>query len=370
MSKAKSRTDGLIEKTKTINGKRIHFYGKTVREVQKKIDEAVAGAENKKEYGEPFEDVAEQFWKWKEPKLRYGSLKNYKSKVDRASSWFSGYGMREITTTAVSKRLSQMAMQGSSYKVIAGQKSVISLIFQYWCSEMEGDFNPCSLLKLPQGLPQKKRRAPTDEEVDKVKANPDGFGLCPAFMMYAGLRLGEVMALQKKDIAGGMISITKQVVWHGNKPVLEPPKTENAIRDVPILAPLETVLEGKLNGLHDDDFIFGGKSPYTSSQYHNAWVQYCKKIGCAKESDRCYLTGKKSVMGERLYKTVWVPDFTAHQLRHEFASTLTQCKISTQVMKDLMGHADALTTQRWYAESKKRAVLEATDILNKHFSRN
>ncbi len=75
-------------------------------------------------------------------------------------------------------------------------------------------------------------------------------------------------------------------------------------------------------------------------------------------------------MGEPLYKTVWVPDFTAHQLRHEFASTLMQCQISPQVAKELMGHADIITTQRWYAEAKKSAVYEAADILNQHFSRN
>ena len=69
-----------------------------------------------------------------------------------------------------------------------------------------------------------------------------------------------------------------------------------------------------------------------------------------------------------MYKTVMVPDFTAHQLRHEFASTLVQCGISPQVAKELMGHADILTTQRWYAEAKTSAVDEAADILNNYFT--
>ena len=88
----------------------------------------------------------------------------------------------------------------------------------------------------------------------------------------------------------------------------------------------------------------------------------------AHDSGKRYKTGKKSKDGAPLYKTIMEPDFTAHQLRHEFASTLVQCGISPQVAKELMGHADILTTQRWYAEAKASAVDEATRILNAHFT--
>ena len=106
----------------------------------------------------------------------------------------------------------------------------------------------------------------------------------------------------------------------------------------------------------------------TKSQYQNAWLQYCISIGRAHDSGKRYKTGKTSKTGEVLYKTVMEPDFTAHQLRHEFASTLVQCGISPQVAKELMGHADILTTQRWYAEAKASAVDEAADILNSYFT--
>ena len=88
----------------------------------------------------------------------------------------------------------------------------------------------------------------------------------------------------------------------------------------------------------------------------------------AHDSGKRYKTGKKSKDGAPLYKTIMEPDFTAHQLRHEFASTLVQCGISPVVAKELMGHADILTTQRWYAEAKASAVDEAARILNAHFT--
>lgn len=368
MPKVAKRADGLVERCRIINGKKRHFYGRTLKEVQAKIDAAVVEASVRKEKGDPFGDVAEAFWRVKEPSIRYGSRRGYRHKVEVAKDWFGQQGMREISSTDINRQLTHMAAQGYAYKSIAGQKSVLSLIWQYWCAEMHGDTNPCTLLKLPQGLPQKKRRAPTDQEVADVKAHPDGFGLCPAIMMYAGLRLGEVMALQKKDLADGEIKVCKQVVWHNNHPEIEDLKTDNAYRTVPILKPLQDALGTRLDDLADDAFLFGGARPMTKSRYQNAWLQYCAAIGRVHDSGKRYKTGKTSKTGEVLYKTVIEPDFTAHQLRHEFASTLVQCGISPQVAKELMGHADILTTQRWYAEAKTSAVDEAADILNNYFT--
>ena len=368
MAKTKKRADGLIERCRVIDGKTRHFYGRTAKEVQAKIDAALIEASTRRDRGDPFCEVAEAFWRAKEPCIKYGSRRGYRHKVELAKGWFEGQGMREITSTGINRELSRMAAQGYSYKSIAGQKSVLSLIWQYWCAEMDGDTNPCTLLKLPQGLPQKKRRAPTEEEIADVKAHPEGFGLCPAVMMYAGLRLGEVMALQKRDLAGGKISVTKAVVWHSNTPVLEPPKTASALRTVPILQPLADVLAGRLDDLADDDFIFGGAQPYTKSRYENAWRQYCISIGRAHDSGERYKTGKTDKKGYPLYKEIYEADFTAHQLRHEFAGVLMECGISPVVAKELMGHADILTTQRWYAEAKASAVDEAARILNAHFT--
>lgn len=265
MAKTKKRADGLIERCRVIDGKTRHFYGRTAKEVQAKLDAALIEASTRRDRGDPFCEVAEAFWRAKEPCIKYGSRRGYRHKVELAKGWFEGQGMREITGTDINRELMHMAAQGYAYKSIAGQKSVLSLIWQYWCAEMHGDANPCTLLKLPQGLPQTKRRAPTEQEIADVKAHPEGFGLCPAIMMYAGLRLGEVMALQKKDLANGAIRVCKAVVWHNNYPELEEPKTDSAYRTVPILKPLQDALGSRLDDLADEDFIFGGKKPMTKS---------------------------------------------------------------------------------------------------------
>lgn len=363
----KKRADGLVEKKRTINGKVRHFYGKTAREVDEKIKSAIIEAATIKEKGDNFRTVAEAFWQWKEPTVKYGTRRGYQHKVDLAISWFGDFGMREITATDINRELNRMANQGKSYKTIANQKSVLSLIWQFWCSEMGGDANPVTLLRLPQGLPQQKRHPPTEEEVQLVRQHPEGFGLCPAFMMYAGLRLGEVMALQKQDIQGDEIRVTKAVVWHSNTPVIETPKTANAVRTVPVLAPLQQALGDRLKHMKPEDYIFGGNTPYTKSRYENAWFSYCKSFGCVYDTGRRYKSGKKDKEGRDLYKPIYAATFTAHQLRHEYAGVLVECGLPETVVQQLMGHADIMTTKRWYAEAKQSSLDAAKQVLNNYF---
>lgn len=367
MARQKARADGLIEKKRKINGKTMHFYGHSAREVDAKIKAAIEEAAIKKDTGEKFADVARAFWKDKEPKIKYGTRRGYQHKVELAVSWFGEFGMREITATDIQRELSHMEQQGASYKTVANQKSILSLIFQYWCSEMHGDANPVSLIRLQKGLPKTKRRPPTEEEVALVRQHPEGFGLCAAIMMYSGLRLGEVMALQKRDVQGGSIRVSKAVVWHANHPEIETPKTQNALRTVPILAPLEPLIKERTQKMKMDEYLFGGVAPMTKSTYQNAWLQYCASLGCVHDTGRQYKTGKKDKAGNPLYKPVMAANFTAHQLRHEFASVLVECGISENVAKDLMGHADILTTKRWYADARKQDIDKARDALNRHF---
>ena len=44
MPKVAKRADGLVERCRIINGKKRHFYGRTLKEVQAKIDAAVVEA--------------------------------------------------------------------------------------------------------------------------------------------------------------------------------------------------------------------------------------------------------------------------------------------------------------------------------------
>ena len=59
-------------------------------------------------------------------------------------------------------------------------------------------------------------------------------------LLYTGLRRGEILALQVKDIdyANGYINVNKAVEFLCNSPNIKVPKTPKSIRMIPILVPL------------------------------------------------------------------------------------------------------------------------------------
>ena len=66
------RPDGLYEKVITVGGKRVYFRGKTEKEVERKMLEY----NERRETGEPFRAVAEEWREEHFPKLSPNSLSN------------------------------------------------------------------------------------------------------------------------------------------------------------------------------------------------------------------------------------------------------------------------------------------------------
>lgn len=370
MTKKNTRKDGLIERK--YHGK--HYYGHSGPEIDAKIRADIVAAAQLREDGQPFEDVANAYWLAAEPKLKYGSVRGYKKKVDTAIDWFGGRGIQTITASEISRKLDRMATQGFAYKSISGQKSVLSLIWRYWCSNMDGNANPVNLIKLPQGLPRTQRTPPAEADVELVKQHPEKFGLCANLMIYTGMRLDEVMALQRGDVdlAGKKIMVNRACTWHGNVPVPDTPKTSKAIRTIPLLDPLHEILAPRLKGLKPAQYIFEGTDGQmmTKSAYENAWLQYCKSLGLIEKTGKQVKTGKKDKSGRPLYREVEAPKFTAHQLRHEFASVLIEANVPEDVAKEILGHADIITTHRFYISVRQRQIDAAATAMNKFYSQS
>lgn len=80
------RRDGRMEATRTDphTGKRIHFYGRTARE----IDAQIMAYTSKQETGPLFQETANEWWDIHSLTLAPNSLKNYKPAFRRAADEF------------------------------------------------------------------------------------------------------------------------------------------------------------------------------------------------------------------------------------------------------------------------------------------
>ena len=239
MARTKARADGLIERTKTYDGKRVHFYGKTAKEVAAKIDEYDLQRAAVKENGPLFEDVAGEWWETHSKNIKTGAERAYKGSYKAAMEEFSGYRMKEITPALVSLWGEKFKAAGYAGKTASNARSVLSCVFKFWCVRDGETYNPVTVTDLPRGMKKAEREPPTEEQLQIVKAHPEGFGLCAWLFMYTGCRLGEVLALQWGDVdfEKNRISISKEVAWINNQPIVQAPKTANGVRTVPLLSP-------------------------------------------------------------------------------------------------------------------------------------
>lgn len=378
MARAKARADGLIERTKTYDGKRVHFYGKTAKEVAAKIEEYERQREEMKENGPLFEDVAGEWWETHSKNIKTGAERAYKGSYKAALEEFSGYRMKEITPAVVSLWGEKFKAAGYAGKTASNARSVLSCVFKFWCVRDGETYNPVTVTDLPRGMKKERREPPTVEQLETVKAHPEGFGLCAWLFMYTGCRLGEVLALQWGDVdfENNKIVVNKEVAWVNAKPVVQTPKTANGVRVVPLLTPLRAVLEPLKGG--KNDFILGGKKPLKSYEYHNNWLRYCVAVGmaeidtkaeAARERKRAAATGgaeRKKRCNTHCYKA----SVTAHQFRHEYASMLYAAGIGEMEAQKLMGHADISTTRKVYTHIRERQLNGAAEALEKFINDN
>lgn len=376
--KTKTRADGRVEICRTINGKVRHFYGKTKREAEEKYRAALVKCAERDELGARFEEVATEWWASYLKKIKPGTERGYKGGYQNVLEYFTGYRMKEITPAIVNTW--SIGLQSQSYAKHTAQnaRSVLSLIFKFWCVRDGDTYNPVPLVQLPKGMAETERLPPTPEQVALVKEHPEGFGLCAWLFMYTGGRLGEIMALQWQDIDFDekTIRIYKSVTWINSRPIIQVPKTKNSIRTIPLLSPLRTVL---LNRKGDpDEYVLGGKEPLKSYQYRRMWLKYCIGLGMIEidslaeaARDRKYMRAyggerKRNPPKTHLYKAA----VTAHQFRHEFASVMYEAGIGELEAQKIMGHADIATTRKIYTHIRETQIKDAGEKLERFLRGN
>lgn len=370
------RADGLIEIARKMpDGKTKHFYGHSRGECEEKFRQALLEFHARKLRSSLFGEVAPAWRADYQTRIKPGTWKSYESNYQRCLEAFSGRQMKEITPGMVDNFGQKMKREGLAESTIKNARSVLSLIFRFWCLRDNEVYNPVSVVQAPKGAPKKERLPPTSEQIALVKAHPEGFGLCAWLFMYTGCRLGEVIALQWQDVdfEAGRISVTKSASWRGGGVRISTPKTKNSVRKVPLLVPLREMLE-PLRGAPSDYILSGGPEPLTDGQYHHRWLEYCKALGMVEisESGERYRQKRRTrdSKGLRPLKElppVLRPAVTAHQFRHEMASAMYEAKVGELEAQKILGHSDIATTRKIYTHIRERQISDAADKLNDYF---
>lgn len=332
MPKYTRRKDGLVQTDITVNGKRHYFYARSERELRQKI---LAFQQTESE-GPLFADVAAEWWETKQKTLSPNSLRNYSPAVERAITAFGTSRIRQITPADIEACISDFGLTHAA-KTTATQLNIINQILRY--ARMHGYTSTVAtdIVQIPRGLKRTPRLLPSESDVAAVKAHLDYpiMGLFAYVLLYSGLRRGEALALQYRDIdkVNKKIHVQKSLCAYRNEPIIKTPKTEAGYRDVPLVdALIAAIPDGKPNDylfLRDGHLI-------TDADFDTLWGWYRKETGITA---------------------------TPHQLRHQFATLLYDAGIDKFEAARYMGHTTAQMTEIYTHISRSRTA-SSLDRLN------
>ena len=157
-------------------------------------------------------------------------------------------------------------------------------------------------------------RCLTDEEIHLIETVPHRMQCAAMFMLKAGLRRGEVLALTKDDIHDERIFINKAVQFANNQGSIGGTKTESSIRSVPLFAPLKPFVSEIKNYAYST--TKGGIATKTS--FEECWESYLKKLATV---------ANKPI------------SFRCHDLRHTFITKCRDKGIDIHIVMQWVGHS-------------------------------
>ena len=217
--------------------------------------------------------------------------------------------------------------------------------------------NPMEDVKKPKSKKvfEKVRALTTDEEqrfYAAITQNDVEYSWQMLLSMFTGMRMGEINALQVKDINLNFrtISIDKTMArgLKGEAFISDNPKTEAGKRIIPISQTVMPLIKEilKFCGAHKkDDYIFIHKGKLiNTAQVNMQFQRTIEKYGVLDPD----VKGKVSL----------------HSLRHTFATRCIEAGMQPKVLQKLLGHADIQVTLNTYCdafESYQQENIEKAD---------
>ena len=294
-----------------------------------------------------FDMKFEDFWKMNcadmEIRLREHTMRTKKYIVElKVLPYFGDKRVNDITAADIRQWQNELIKMGYSPTYLKTINNQLSAIFNYAVRYYDLKSNPCAKAGSMGKSKAEEMDFWTVEEfrkfVDSVMNKRLSY---MAFMTlyWTGMRLGELLALNPKDVdlEKRTISITKSYQRLGKKDVITPPKTPKSKRVITI-----------------PEFLAADIKDYMDSLYD------------LQENDRLFLITKYYLEHEmqRGIKESGVKRIRVHDLRHSHASMLIELGFSPLEIANRLGHEKVETTLNTYAHlypNKQTKLAERLD---------
>ena len=204
--------------------------------------------------------------------------------------------------------------------------------------------NPTTGLELPAARGRRDRIASPDECTELLEALATKDRPLWATAMFAGLRRGELMALQIEDIDLGAGLIHVRRGWDRYAGAITPKSGKT--RRVPIAAVLRDHLDQHLLELDwREGLVFGvsATSPF--------------------------VIGTTIYQADRAWEAAGLQRITMHECRHTFASLMIAAGVNAKALSTYLGHANISITLDTYGHLMPGNEAEAAGMLDAYMAR-
>lgn len=170
--------------------------------------------------------------------------------------------------------------------------------------------------------------------------------------LNAGLRIGEVCALQWDDIdvAAGVIRVSKTIqriyLVDGQEKytelIIDRPKTKNSIREIPMTRDLLALVRPLKKIVRGDFYVLTNAAEPTEPRTYRTYFN-------------------------KLQQQLGLPKMRFHGLRHSFATRCIESKCDYKTVSVLLGHSNISTTLNLYVHPNLEQKKKCIDTMGKMF---
>ena len=167
--------------------------------------------------------------------------------------------------------------------------------------------------------------------------------------LYTGVRIGELLSLEWKDVdfENRLLTINKTCHYGKNQSgafvrITDTPKTESSVRIIPLPKQLISIIK--------------------------SYKKQCKSSLIISRNGKGVSTRTYQRNFDTLLKSLQIPHRGFHALRHTFATRAIECGMDVKTLSEILGHKSSTITLNRYAHSLLNHKKEMMDRLGKLFS--
>lgn len=268
--------------------------------------------------------------------------------------------------------LYELSTKKLSRKTLLEIKNLIFQIFKLAVDNRIIEYNPASSLKLPAAKESNKRTAISEEQRMWIEETPHRAQTAAMIMLYSGLRRGELIPLMWSDIDfnKNTINVNKSVeMINGKSEVKNTTKTKSGIRCVNIPKKLVDYLkEIPKNNLLVCPSAKG--TLMSDSAWKRMWESYMIDLNLKYGKFNDFIGNSPVSKFNPNGVPMVIETFTAHNLRHTFATMLYFAGVDILTAKEQLGHSDIKTTLSIYTHLDNQFKEKSMNKLDEYLSSN